>query len=207
MQKNQPQELQTLYPRRGIFYEAIRAIWVFFYKVAGWKFGGGLPEDVPKFVIIAAPHTSNWDFPIALTYAFYWRFDVKFMGKKSLFDGPLGWFFRACGGIPIDRSKNHDLVSQMVDVFEKEEQLIVAVPPEGTRSKVDKWKTGFYHIAVGANVPIALGYFDYDTKEVGIGQIYTPCGILEKDMAEIQNFYATITPKHPEKYRQYDISG
>lgn len=154
-----------------------------------------MPTD-RKLVIIAAPHTSNWDMPIMLAAAFYYRISLKWMGKKSLFEGPFGWTMHATGGIPIDRSKSNNVVSQMIEKYNNAEDLLVAVPPEGTRAKVRYWKTGFYNIAHGADIPIALGFLDYRRKVAGIGARLTTTGDYDKDLEDIKRFYANITGKH-----------
>lgn len=180
------------------FVSVFGRIWArLLFGVIGWKMEGGLP-DIPKFVMIAAPHTSNWDLPIMLACGFLSRAKLFWMTKDSVFRWPFGGFLRWLGGIPIDRSKANGMVGQSIDMFSKFDEFILAVPPEGTRKKVRKWKTGFYHIAVGAGVPIALGYLDYKRRRGGIGGVYYPTGDYEKDIAEIQAFYATITPKYPE---------
>jgi len=163
----------------------------------GWRSEGTLPE-VPKFVMIAAPHTSNWDMPIMLAVGFLMRAKLFWMTKDSVFRWPFGGFFKWLGGIPIDRSKANGVVGQCVEMFARHDRLILAVPPEGTRKKVRAWKTGFYHIAVGAKVPIALGYLDYGRKRGGVARLFYPTGDYAVDIAEIQAFYSTITPKYPD---------
>jgi len=157
-----------------------------------------LPE-VPQCVMIAAPHTSNWDLPIMLFFAFAFRTKLFFMVKDAVFRWPFGPLFRWLGGIPIDRTKRNGIVEQSIQAFRENEQLTMVVPPSGTRSKVEYWKTGFYHIARGANVPIALGFLDYGRKVGGVGPTIVPTGDIEEDMKEIRAFYADITAKYPEK--------
>jgi len=149
-------------------------------------------------VLIGAPHTSNWDFILMLLAMLILRLEVHWMGKDSLFAFPFGGFMKWLGGIPIDRSSNHNTVDQIIMQFEQHDELIVLVPPEGTRSKVEKWKTGFYHIANGADVPILLGFIDAGKKEMGFGPMYQPTGDIEKDLPEIQAFYKTKQAIHPE---------
>jgi len=168
-------------------------------RLSGWRLVGTAPT-VPKYVLIAAPHTSNWDFPVTLMICFALRLKVYWMGKSSLFPPLLGGIMRWLGGIPVDRSRAGNLVQGTVDAFNKAERLTVIVPPEGTRSKVTHWKTGFYYIAQGAGVPIALGYLDFRKKEGGIGQMFQPTGDIAADMVEIQAFYAGITGKNPGKF-------
>ena len=168
-------------------------------RLSGWRLVGTAPT-VPKYVLIAAPHTSNWDFPVTLMICFALRLKVYWMGKSSLFPPLLGGIMRWLGGIPVDRSRAGNLVQGTVDAFNKAERLTVIVPPEGTRSKVTHWKTGFYYIAQGAGVPIALGYLDFRKKEGGIGQMFQPTGDIAADMVEIQAFYAGITGKNPGEF-------
>lgn len=169
-----------------------------FLRVFGWRMEGQLP-DVPKCVMIAAPHTSNWDLPIMLFFAFAFKTKLFFMVKDAVFRWPLGPFFRWLGGIPIDRTKRNGMVEQSIQVFRENETLILVVPPSGTRSKVEYWKTGFYHIASGAQVPIVLGFLDYRRKVGGVGPVVVPNGNIEDDMKIIRAFYADITAKYPEK--------
>jgi 1-acyl-sn-glycerol-3-phosphate acyltransferase len=169
-----------------------------YLKIFGWKVEGKMP-DVPKCVMIAAPHTSNWDFPITMFIALALRAKIYWMGKDKLFRKPFGSVMRWLGGIPVDRSRTNNVVSQMVEVFGSHENLIVIIPPEGTRGKVTYWKTGFYHIAHGAQVPIALGFVDYARKAGGIGPTVWPSGDIEADMQAICAFYAGVTGKYPDK--------
>jgi len=168
-------------------------------KVLGWK-GVYKPKRPKKYFAIFAPHTSNWDFPILISIAL--KLDIRsyWMGKNSLFKRPYGWFFKWLGGIPIDRSRSVNTVDQFIGHFNDHENLVLVNAPEGTRSRVGKWKSGFYHIATGASVPIALVYLDYKEKIGGIGQIFHTTGDYEKDMDTIMDFYRSITPKHPEKF-------
>jgi 1-acyl-sn-glycerol-3-phosphate acyltransferase len=186
-------------PPKGRFYELRRTIALWAYARAGWQAEGHVPEG-KKFVVIAAPHTSNWDLPFMLGVAYTYRIKLRWMGKASLFKPPFGWLMSALGGIPIDRSKANDVVSQMVDIYTAADTLAVAIPPEGTRSKVRKWKTGFYNIAHGANVPIALGFLDYKRKVGGIGGVFTTTGDYAADLDEIKAFYAGVTGKNAGKF-------
>lgn len=180
------------------FVSVLGRIWArCFLGAIGWKLEGDIP-DLPKFVMIAAPHTTNWDLPIMLALGFLARAKLFWMLKESVFVGPFGTFLRWLGGIPIDRSKTNGVVGQCIEMFSEHDELILAVPPEGTRSKVRSWKSGFYHIASGSNVPIALGFLDYKRRRGGVGGIYYPTGDYDKDIKEIQAFYADITPKYPE---------
>jgi len=167
-------------------------LWLF-----GWKIRGETPI-YRKFVLIAAPHTSNWDFPFMLATAFAMRVDVSWFGKHTLFIPPWGWFMRKLGGIPVDRRAPQTLVMQMVERFKHSQDLILGMSPEGTRSKVDVWKSGFYHIASESNVPIGLGYLDYDRKLCGLGMFVIPSGNVNEDMNKIRAFYRNMRGKHPD---------
>jgi 1-acyl-sn-glycerol-3-phosphate acyltransferase len=164
-------------------------------KLRGWKLQG-MPPTEPKYVLIAVTHTSNWDFPLSLAMAFVYRFDMHWMGKDSLFKGWRGPIMRWMGGIPIDRSSSNNVVAQTIEAFNLSDRLVIAVPPEGTRSKVDKWKTGFYYIALGAKVPIALGFLDYKRKAGGFLSAFYPTGDAEKDIVAMRGCYAGISGKN-----------
>ena len=167
-------------------------------KLTGWKLEGTPPSEL-KYVVIAAPHTSNWDFVITLAMAFVLKFDMYCMGKITIFKGIAGPIMRWLGGIPVNRSASTNLVQQTIEAFNRHDRLIVVIPPEGTRSRVQKWKTGFYYIAVGAKVPIGLGFLDYKNKVGGFGPTFYPSGDIEKDCAEIHRFYANITGRYPDQ--------
>jgi 1-acyl-sn-glycerol-3-phosphate acyltransferase len=168
---------------------ALRLLAIGILKLIGWHARG---EELanPRCVLIGAPHTSNWDFPLMLLVVLKLRLRVFWMGKHTLFPFGLGWFMKWLGGIPINRSASHNVVKQTVQQYQDHEQLIVLIPPEGTRSKVSSWKTGFYHIAHNAKVPILLGYVDADKKEAGIADFFTPTGDIDEDMIAIRKFYA-----------------
>ena len=168
-------------------------------RLTGWRIIGGAPVT-PKYVLIGAPHTSNWDFPVALMVCFALRLRVYWMGKASLFPPLFGGVMRWLGGIPVDRARSGNLVQATVDAYNGNQRLIVIVPPEGTRSKVTRWKTGFYYIAQGAGVPIALGYLDFRKKEAGLSRMFEPTGDIVADMVEIQAFYAGVTGKNPGEF-------
>lgn len=166
----------------------LRAISLVLLKVIGWDAKGKEIEGA-RFVLIAAPHTSNWDFPLMLLVVLKLRLKVFWMGKDTLFPFGAGWLMKWLGGIPINRSKSHNVVRQVVREYALNEDMVVLIPPEGTRSKVSKWKTGFYHIAVNANVPILLGYVDAGNKVAGLADFFYPTGEQEEDMASIMEFY------------------
>lgn len=164
-----------------------RLCWLFL-KLMGWRWVGKAP-DCPKYIIIAAPHSTNWDFPIMLSIFCMLDDKAYWLGKHTLFRWPFGMLFRWLGGIPVERSSAHGVVEQTVQAFNRHEKLVIAIPPEGTRKKVAKWKTGFYHIACKAKVPIVLGHVDYPTKVGGFGPLFTPTGDLDTDLKEIKQFY------------------
>lgn len=160
---------------------------IFFY-FSGWKVKGSLP-DSPKFVLVAAPHTSNWDFFFFLMVVFHFQLPAYWMGKHTMFVCPVKKLLRLFGGISIERSKSRDTVSIMASHFKSCENLVLTIAPSGTRKQTEQWKSGFYHIAVKADVPIVLGYIDYITRTVGIGPSIIPTGNVEKQITDIQSFY------------------
>ncbi|WP_084066675.1 1-acyl-sn-glycerol-3-phosphate acyltransferase [Desulfocicer vacuolatum] len=166
-------------------------------KAAQWRVEGSLPQS-SRFVVIAAPHTSNWDFPFMLLISFAMEMKVNWMGKDAIFRKPFRGLFKWLGGIPIDRSRSNNVVGQSIETLTHLDNLALVVPPSGTRQRVTRWKTGFYHIAHGAKVPIALGFLDYQRKAGGIGPHLIPRGDLAADMEIISKFYARVTGKHPE---------
>lgn len=165
--------------------------------IIGWR-PIGKPLNDQRFVLIGAPHTSNWDFPIMLLVVLKLKLRLHWMGKNSLFKFPFGGLMRWLGGIPIDRSRHNGMVDQVVQQYRDNPELVVLIPPEGTRAKVKDWKTGFYHIANNAGVPILMGYLDADKKEAGLADFFYPTGDLSVDMAEIRKFYATKKGIRPE---------
>ena len=150
--------------------------------------------------MIASPHTSNWDFPFTLMVCFALRLRVYWMGKASLFPPVVGGMMRWLGGIAVDRQKSANLVQGTIDAFNRNERLCVIVPPEGTRDKVSHWKTGFYYIALGAQVPILLGFMDFKKKVGGVAHFFHPTGDIEADMVEIKQFYRGYTGKNPQQF-------
>ena len=184
----------------------MRWISVLLLRLLGWQVQGTTPET-KKYVLIAAPHTSNWDFPFTLMICFALRLRVYWMGKSSLFPPALGGIMRWLGGIPVNREKSGNLVQSTIDAFHSSERLAVIVPPEGTRGKVSHWKTGFYYIALGANVPILLGYMDFEKKVGGIAQFFYPTGDIDKDMLEIKQFYRGYSGKNPQQFDDQTIKA
>ena len=167
----------------------------------GWRAEGRKPE-ADRYVVIAAPHTSNWDFIYTLALTFIFRIDARIMMKDAWFRWPLGPLFRWLGAMPIDRTRSRNVVAQSVAAFQKASRMVLVVPPSGTRRKVQYWKSGFYHIACGAGVPIALGFLDYERRTGGFGPLFYPTGDIERDMADIQEFYRPINGKYPAQTSQ-----
>ena len=175
-------------------------------KLFGWRAVGSL-ADHPKCVIVVAPHTSNWDFPVLVLVAVALRLKVTWMGKHTLFRPPFGWIMRRLGGMPIDRSARHNMVDQAVESFRTHDRLLLAIPPEGTRKRAPYWRSGFYHIALGAQVPIALAFADYRRKVGGIGGVIMPSGDVDADMALIRDFYSGIIGKRPDQFGEIRLKS
>ena len=167
----------------------LRFLAILILRLIGWT-SKGSKVSVPKYVLIGAPHTSNWDFPLMLLVVLELRLQLYWMGKHTLFPFPFSGLMKWLGGIPINRAKSHNVVYDIVGQFKDHDNFVVLVPPEGTRSKVSEWKTGFYHIANNAGVPILMGYVDAGNKEAGFADFFYPTGELDADMKEIRGFYA-----------------
>lgn len=165
----------------------------------GWKVRGDWP-GLEKAVLVAAPHTSNWDGLNMLATAGYYRVKLAWMGKKSLTQGPFGWLLKAMGCVPIDRSQSNDVVSVMREQFAARKRMVLAIPPEGTRSLAREWKSGFYHIAHGAGVPLVISVLDYGTKTVRLAAVVRTSGDYAADLAIIRAHYTNATGKHPERF-------
>ncbi len=179
----------------------IRALSIAFLKLTGWKITGSLPTEHKKFVMIAAPHTSNWDLPYMLMVAFSLRLHVYWMGKASIFNWPFRSVMMWLGGIPVVREQSNNLVAvSAAAIMAADRQLQLVVPPEGTRSKSRYWKTGFYYIALGAKVPIIMAYMDYEKKMSGLGPILVPSGDIDADMKTIKAFYAPFKGKNATQF-------
>ena len=180
---------------------ALHRFSVAYLRWKGWTVVGELPSHAVKSVMIAAPHTSNWDLPYTLMVAFSLRLHIYWMGKASLFRWPFGAVMRWLGGIAVDRSKNSNLVLASAQaIVQADGPLQLVVPPEGTRGKTRHWKTGFYYIALEAQVPIILAYLDYQRKVGGLGPVFTPTGDVDVDMAEIKRFYAPIKGRRADHF-------
>jgi len=181
-----------------------QAVSILFLKIAGWRRIGRVP-DLPKYVMIGAHHTTNWDAPIAIAMVFAFRIKAYWLGKHTAFRWPFGGLLKWLGGIPIDRTKSADVVAQMAEEMKKRAELVLLLAPEGTRKKVTRWKSGFYHIARGAGVPVLLAFLDYARKEGGLGPVFHPTGDFDADMREILRFYSTVTGKHPERMGTLEV--
>jgi 1-acyl-sn-glycerol-3-phosphate acyltransferase len=184
-------------PRRGNAFEHWfgRAM----MTLTGWKFDGAIPNE-PKFVLIVAPHTSNWDFFVGLWAYFALGFKASFLAKHTVFVGPVGAFMRWLGGIPVNRSVSRDRVAESVDAFNANEKLVLLIAPEGTRKFVPDWKTGFYHVADGAHVPIVPVAFDFENKVIRIFPPFRTTGNRDADIGALKNLYRGIKGKHPENF-------
>jgi len=179
----------------------LRGFSVAFLKLTGWKVEGSLPPQATKSVFIAAPHTSNWDLPYTLMVAFALRLNPYWMGKHTIFKAPFGPLMRWLGGIAVNREQANNLVAASAQAIrDADGPLQLIVPPEGTRSKTRYWKTGFYHIARTADVPIVMAYMDYAAKRSGLGPLFEPTGDIEADMNAIKAFYAPFKGKNAEQF-------
>ena len=157
-------------------------------KVIGWKVTFSLPP-CDKYVLVGAPHTSNWDFPLGLLAMCAVGLRFNWVGKHTLFKGPLGPLMRLIGGIPVDRRDSVGFLKKVIDIFASRDQFVLAIAPEGTRSLTKQWKAGFYHIALAAKVPIALGFIDYPRKRIGIDRLFEPSGDIEADFEIFRDYY------------------
>ena len=170
----------------------------FILWVLGWKITGHYPQELAKVVVAVAPHTSTWDFPLGVLVNSAGRFRANYLGKHTLFQGPFGFLFRWWGGIPVDRSKNHNFVASTVEAFQREPRLHLVIAPEGTRKKVQKLKTGFYHIARLAKVPICLCKFDFEHREVFFDpQLFWPTDDEAADLAHIWHYFKDVKGANP----------
>lgn len=170
-------------------------------RLAGWTLSGEMPSNTPKSVIIAAPHTSNWDLPYTLLVAFALELNIHWMGKIQIFRFPFNGLMRWLGGIAVDRSKSNNTVSASADaLLQALGELHLVIPPEGTRSQSRQWKTGFYYIALEAQVPIVLGFLDFGRKTAGLGPAFVPTGDFNADMVSIKSFYAAFRGKNASQF-------
>ena len=178
----------------------MKKLFVWWFSVRGWKMDVNLPNGYEKCVVIAAPHTSNWDFVFSLAVFFKLDIPVRFLAKKELFIWPFKELLKSLGGLAVQRNKKLKLVDTIIDMFNQNEKLMLMIPAEGTRSKVERWKTGFYHAALGAKVPVLLGYLDYKTKTAGFGPLLHLTGNPATDAGTIKAFYKNKAGKFPKKF-------
>lgn len=171
----------------------------FMMGIRGWRVEGGIP-DIPRMVLIVAPHTSNWDFPTGIWVKLAMRMGARFVGKHTLFRWPLGVVMRWLGGVPVDRTAVAGFVEEAARVVRESERMTLVIAPEGTRRHTEKWKSGFYRIAMAAGVPIVLAGFDYPRKVVLFGPLIEPTGDYEKDLERIQSHFHAGMALNPENY-------
>jgi 1-acyl-sn-glycerol-3-phosphate acyltransferase len=174
----------------------------FILKLFGWKVVGELP-NTKKYVVVVAPHTSNWDFLVGLFARFSVGVKINFLAKRQLFFFPLGLLLRALGGAPVDRARTTNKVDKVVDLFKKNDAFKLAITPEGTRGPVTRWKEGFYHIACKAQLPVAMVALDYGSKEVRIREVFWPTGDISKDFPLILDYYRKISGRYPKHVPHY----
>ncbi len=177
----------------------IRAICAFIFKVLGWKLIVEIPPDLKKYIIAAIPHTSSLDFPLGLMARSVLKLDIKYVGKHTLFRPPLGPIFYWLGGYPVNRTARGNFVDAVVDIFNEKEEFIICIAPEGTREKVDRLKTGFYHIAKGANVAIIPTKLDYANRELTFGKPFYPTDDEKADFEFLENYFKGVRGRNPEK--------
>jgi len=176
-----------------------RTIARFMMLASGWRFEGALP-NLEQFVLIVAPHTSNWDFPIGVMAMFALDVRATFLGKDTLFKPPFGFVFRWMGGLPVDRRSPHNVVEQTIGYFKTRDRVILALSPEGTRKKIPRWRTGFYWVAVGAGVPIVPVALDYPRKRYVIHAPRMMTGDAERDIALLQTLFRADQACKPRRY-------
>ena len=174
----------------------MRLLGSLFLSLLGWKVKGNFPYHLKKSIVIAGPHTSTWDFIIGLGVRSKLRLQhIKFLGKASLFKGPFGFIFRKLGGYPVEREQNHNMVEQVVDLFNSHDSFSLVLSPEGTRKKVNRLKTGFYHIAKKAKIPIVMAGFDFANKEFSFSKPFYPSDDETADFLHIYQFFAPLKGK------------
>lgn len=164
----------------------------------GWRIEGQFPAEIKKYIIVVAPHTSNWDFMLGLCVRSICRLKAHYIGKKELFIGPVGWLFRHLGGYPVDRSKSNNFVDAVVKLFEEKDEFVISITPEGTRKRNDDWKTGFYHIANKAGIHLVTAAIDYPSKRVIIGEPFMADDTAEKTVAHLKKYFSEFKGKIPE---------
>jgi len=188
-------------PKSGLAYGIARSI----LRLIGWR-THVIPPPTSRYVLIGAPHTSNWDFVLVLLLMAAEKIPIRLMGKDSLFRGPIGILMRSLGAIPVYRGEKTNLVDQIAAKFDEYEELVIGISPEGTRSKTSRWRTGFYYIALKADVPIVMAYLDYGNKVCGLGPSIKPTGDIQADFEIIRDFYARIVGKYPHNQGKIELS-
>lgn len=178
----------------------MRPISRLYFWLSGWKLEGGLAPDIKKCIMVGAPHTSNFDFGYSRAALYMMNRPVKYLIKQELMNSPLGFFFKATGGVSVKRGRSENMVSYMVELLNRSEELVVLLSPEGSRKLKGKWKTGFYHAALQARVPIVLSSLDYKKKIAHVGLVFHPTGDYHGDMQQVIEYYRNITPRFPEKF-------
>lgn len=176
----------------------MRWLAAFILRLIGWRTVYALPPG-PKSVVIVYPHTSNWDFPIGMLFKMHHGVDLHWAGKDTLFRGPLRWFFSKLGGVPINRREATGMTRQLAEAYAQNESFSICIAPEGTRSKSDHWKTGFYRLALTTGLPLGLGFIDYGSKSAGIAHWVTLTGDETADLEMLRSYYADKTGLYPEK--------
>ncbi|UBM63261.1 1-acyl-sn-glycerol-3-phosphate acyltransferase [Candidatus Sulfidibacterium hydrothermale] len=174
-------------------------------RLLGWEITGKIPEDVQKAVIIVAPHTSLWDFVYGRLAFWVLDIPVRFMINEKYFIGPLGWLLKALGGQPVRQTRPTRLLLEIFDHFKANDSFFLVITPEGTRKKVDRWKKGFYQIALQNEVPVVMAFIDYKYKKGGVGPLFYPTGNFDEDMKKIERFYRDFHARHPERYNLSDV--
>ena len=170
-----------------------------FLLLLGWNISLWKPEGIKKAVVVMGPHTSNWDFVLGRLAFYMMHLQGRYLVKKDIFFFPLGLILKALGAIPVDRSKNNNMVDYVAKLFKEKEELYVVFTPEGTRSYNPNWKKGFYHVAQKAGVPIYICYIDFKTKTGGFDQLFYPTGDVEADIKYIKSVLSKYEGKYPEK--------
>lgn len=199
------EKIQETGSKPSLLSRIVHWLFIWFYRRHGWTAIGKIPYP-RKFVIVAAPHTSNWDFVYFLGLTNDLGVRPHFMAKRSLFGWPFRNFMYEMGGVPVDRGGSKNYVQQMIAEFAKRDEFMLTIAPEGTRSSVAQWKTGFYHIAYGAGVPIVLGSMDYAKRIGGFAAMIMPTGDYAADMEKLREYYDDVTPKNPH-WAAKDIIG
>jgi len=166
-------------------------------KLSGWKITGRYPKEIKKFIILVAPHTSNWDFPKGIIYNWSEGLDIKFIAKHTLFKPGIGWFFKYLGGYPVDRTKRTNFAQSVVDIFNSKDEFVITMTPEGKRARVKRFKSGIYFIARNANVPIIPTKFNYATKEIHFGEPFHTTDNKEKDLNYLWDYFVGVQGKVP----------